>query len=279
MFTNLILMISVINLVLSTIPSFRLTQIINGTEIPMVYDGGAIDNSVSIAFAIIEFICVGWFTIEVIIRYLISYSNRQFFTCIYNLIDIFVLVIFFLWLCLSVLDIKILKEISRMLKILRLFKCSRYSQSLNTLGDVVIKSLKEITILLFYLIIFVLIFSSFVYYMEINEPSSNYSDGNGFSSIPKSFWYVSNFVSVINKGVDILCLCRWAIITMTTVGYGDIVPLTIAGRICAAITALCGILVIAMPVAVIGTKFSVVFDELHKKKYVLDEFQKSKKMR
>ena len=68
---------------------------------------------------------------------------------------------------------------------------------------------------------------------------------------------------------------RWALITMTTVGYGDIVPLTIAGRIFAGITALSGILVIAMPVAVIGTKFSYMFDELQKKKYVLEEFKKS----
>ena len=189
MFTNLILVISVINLILPTIPSFQLTEIINNTNVTEVANkNGIIDNSVSIAFSIIEFICVTWFTIELVIRYLISYSNRQFFTCIYNLIDIFVVLMFFLWLCLSFLDVKLLKEISRMLKILRLFKCTRYSQSLNTLGLVVIKSLKEITILLFYLTIFILIFSSFVYYMEIDEPSTNYSDGNGFSSIPKAFW-------------------------------------------------------------------------------------------
>ena len=131
-FTNTILVISIINLVLPTIPSFTLTESINGTNVTVARDsGGIIDNSVNIAFSIIEFICVGWFTIEVIVRFLISYSNRQFFTSTYNLIDIFVLLPFYLWLCLAFLDIKILKEISRMVKILRLFKCTRYSGSLN----------------------------------------------------------------------------------------------------------------------------------------------------
>ena len=189
MFTNLILLISVINLVLSTIPSFQLTETINGTNLTeAIKNSFIIDNSVNIAFSIIEFICVGWFTIEVIIRFLISYSNKQFFTSIYNLIDIFVLLPFYLWLCLAFLDLKILKEISRMVKILRLFKCTRYSESLNLLGTVIAKCFKHILILLFYLILFVVIFSSIVYYMEIDEPKENYSDKDGFSSIPKSLW-------------------------------------------------------------------------------------------
>ena len=190
-FTNSMLILSIVNLIVSTMPCFQIAKsTTNTSNITTTADSNSnlIDQSVSIVFSVIEFSCVGWFTLEIFLRYLISLSNRQFFTSVYNLIDIGVLVPFYAWLCLASLNLKILKEISRMLKILRLFKCTRYSSSLNSLGVVVVKCLKEFTILLFYLSVFVLIFSSFLFYLEADVSVDEYPDREGFVSIPKSMW-------------------------------------------------------------------------------------------
>merc|ERR1719183_2991765 len=81
-----------------------------------------------------------------------------------------------------------------------------------------------------------------VYYAE---KGSN-PDPAQFSSIPASFW--------------------WAIVTMTTVGYGQHVPVTTAGKLIAAFTMLFGILLIALPMAIVGNKFQEVYMEMSARK-------------
>merc|ERR1719359_1708230 len=67
-----------------------------------------------------------------------------------------------------------------------------------------------------------------------------------FTSIPATFW--------------------WAAVTMTTVGFGDKLPRTLAGRIIAGITMMAGILVIALPVAIVGSRFQEVYNEVELQK-------------
>jgi hypothetical protein len=184
-FTNFILVVSIVNLILPTLPYFKS---INSTNSDNSSSINIIDPTISIGFSIVEFICVGWFTLEVIIRLFVSYSKKKFFISAYNLIDIGVLIPFYLWLILSFLNFTLLRKIGNMLKILRLFKCSRYSKSLSSLGVIVKRSLKEFIVLLFFLMIFLLVFASFLYYLEVDIPDSDYPDGIGFDSIPRSLW-------------------------------------------------------------------------------------------
>ena len=92
----------------------------------------------------------------------------------------------------------------------------------------------ELVLLLLILLIPVVMFSSIVYYIEIMM-----DDQSVFSSVPQSFW--------------------WCLITMTTVGYGDLTPQTWPGKIIGGACAVCGVLIVALPISVIGSNFNLYY--------------------
>uniref|UniRef100_A0A1I8IIL5 Ion_trans domain-containing protein n=1 Tax=Macrostomum lignano TaxID=282301 RepID=A0A1I8IIL5_9PLAT len=96
-------------------------------------------------------------------------------------------------------------------------------------------SAKELLLLVFFLIVFIVVFAALIYYAERIQ----YNPDNSFDSIPIGLW--------------------WAIVTMTTVGYGDMTPKTYAGMLVGALCALTGVLTIALPVPVIVSNFSMFY--------------------
>ena len=126
-------------------------------------------------------------------------------------------------------------EFFSIIRILRLFKLTRHSSGLKILLQTFRASAKELMLLVFFLVLGIVIFASLVYYAERIQVNP----GNDFSSIPLGLW--------------------WALVTMTTVGFGDMVPKTYLGMFVGAMCAMAGVLVVALPVPVIVSNFAMYY--------------------
>ncbi|XP_061379342.1 potassium voltage-gated channel protein Shaw-like isoform X3 [Danaus plexippus] len=194
-----------------------------------------------VAFFYIELVCNVWFTIELLVRSVVAPNIIEFVKSPVNIIDCIATLSFYMDVVVELTVVKrnldkadILEFIS-IIKILRLFKLTRHSPGLKILVHTFKASAKELTLLVFFLVLGIVIFASLVYYAEKSQDNPD----NQFKSIPLGLW--------------------WAIVTMTTVGYGDMAPKTYLGMFVGALCALAGVLTIALPVPVIVSNFSMFY--------------------
>lgn len=133
------------------------------------------------------------------------------------------------------LDLRFLR-IFRLMALFRMFKIARYLHAI-TIFRMVLKDRKEQLVLSFIFILFILIVISFIMFYAENE-----AQPDKFSSIPAAMW--------------------WGIATLTTVGYGDIVPITNLGKFLGGIFAIAGVGLLALPAGILSSGF---FEMLHTK--------------
>ncbi|XP_032895489.1 potassium voltage-gated channel subfamily A member 1 [Amblyraja radiata] len=239
----MVILISIVIFCLETLPQLkddrkRVMQVGNTT---MPYKS----NILTDPFFIVETLCIIWFSFELIVRFFACPSKAEFFKNIMNFIDIVAIIPYFITLGTELAEedegtmsgeqatsLAILRVI-RLVRVFRIFKLSRHSKGLQILGQTLKASMRELGLLIFFLFIGVILFSSAVFFAEADDPDSF------FTSIPDSFW--------------------WAVVSMTTVGYGDMYPVTIGGKIVGSLCAIAGVLTIALPVPVIVSNFNYFY--------------------
>jgi len=138
----------------------------------------------------------------------------------------------------------------RLLRILRIFKMSRYSLSIRLFTSAIWMSASTLAVLMAVGAIAMIIFSSLMWLLE--QPQSSLLTADLLEAMGRS-----NTSQAVCFGTIPSCLW-WTVTTMTTVGYGDCAPITLPGKLVAATTMLCGIIVLALPITVLGSSFAAV---------------------
>jgi voltage-gated potassium channel len=152
-----------------------------------------------------------------------------------SLVDLAAIVPFYLELfLLGTLDLRFLRAL-RLLRLFRLLRFGRLSGALTMLTRVVQAKRAELGVALAVVGVVVLVAAGAIYSVERGEPNTT------FTSIPRAMW--------------------WSVVTITTVGYGDMTPMTAIGRVIGGVVAFIGICSLALPVGILSTGF---FDELNR---------------
>ena len=173
-----------------------------------------------------EFLCVIIFSIEYLLRVIVSKKPLKYIFSFYGIIDFLAIFPFYLK---SIYDLRALRAF-RIFRIFRALKLIRYNRALNRF-NIASKIVKEELILFLILTsIFVFIASAGIYFFE------NEAQPENFSSVIHSGW--------------------WAIVTLTTVGYGDVYPITVGGKIFTTFIVLIGVGIVTIPAGLVASALS-----------------------
>ena len=134
-------------------------------------------------------------------------------------------------------------RVVRLFRVFRIFKISRYLTWITVFTNALSESFSPLMMVLFMVLLGMVFSSSLIYFTEVADATwegtqyvhMDSGEVSKFESIPAAFW--------------------WCIATMTTVGYGDIVPTTTAGMIISMATSLLGVIVLALPISIISANF------------------------
>ena len=187
----------------------------------------------------IDVICLTYFVTEYITRFIFAPRKCRFVLSTLSIIDL--LAIFPDFIEIILLETETVPRenldflnILRVMRIWRIFRLFRHIPGLWIFIYTLQASISELMVLVWFLALGILLFSTLIYFVE---------GGETFPSIPGGFW--------------------WAIITMTTVGYGDAYPKTVAGKIVGCFCAISGLLMIGFTVPSLVNNFSLYYRHIH----------------
>lgn len=180
---------------------------------------------------IIEAVAVTWFTVDLILRFICCPNKIDFIKDLHNWVDLMAIIPFYLTVLLPHNRTIRNFNVFYVLRLTRTFRPLKFSYVMQVFTQTLKASSRELYFLMFILGILVITYGSVAYFAERDEKDTL------FTSIPASFW--------------------WAVVTMTTVGYGDMHPRTMSGKLIGSVCAISGVLMIALPVSVVASNFSL----------------------
>jgi voltage-gated potassium channel len=185
-----------------------------------------------------EVISVAIFTVEYLLRLWSWTENEKYRHPFFGrlryiftpmaLIDFFAILPFYMPMFIP-FDLRFLRGL-RLFRVFRLLKLGRYVKSLRTIKNVFVRKKEELLITTFSVLILLIFASSLMYFVERE------AQPNKFTSIPAAMW--------------------WGISTLTTIGYGDIFPITVLGKLLGSLIAILGIGLFALPAGILASGFA-----------------------
>ncbi|CAE7798767.1 KCNA2, partial [Symbiodinium microadriaticum] len=188
------------------------------------------------------------------------YQTYKYITQSMNIIDLVAILPFYIGLgsgggAGSVSIVRIL----RLARVLRVFKIGGFSSGMTLIGRAIHNSLPAIGILFFFATLGVILFGSIIYFVE----SGTYVVNEDFPEGEYVRWNFNHSEKEKSPFVSILVACYWAVVTSTTVGYGELHPTSPLGRFLSMVLMYVGILVLALPISVIGAAFTREYEKQH----------------
>ncbi len=181
----------------------------------------AIQAEHAVLLRTLEWTFTGLFTIEYIARLLCVRRPRQYALSFYGIIDLLAILPSFISLFTSANYVMVIRVL-RLLRVFRVLKLAHFLEESDTLTTALRASRRKIMVFIFTVVAVVFVMGTLMYLIE--------GEANGFNSIPHSVY--------------------WAIVTLTTVGYGDITPQTTLGRFVASLIMIMGYGIIAVPTGI-----------------------------
>jgi len=172
---------------------------------------------------LLEWIITGIFTVEYFLRIIIVRKPLSYIFSFYGIIDFLSVIPTYIGLFILGSHHLVVIRILRMLRIFRILKLSRYTQAGRSLAKALWASREKIGVFIFFVIVLVIVIGTVMYIVEGEE--------HGFTSIPRGIY--------------------WAVVTLTTVGYGDISPETPFGQFLASVVMIMGYAIIAVPTGIV----------------------------
>lgn len=190
-----------------------------------------IDDNYQKVLNIFEFISITIFSAEYFLRVVLTKKSTSYIFSFFGIIDLLAILPFYIA---SGIDLRSIR-IFRLLRLFRIFKLFKYNNAIDRLNNAFSSVKKELTVFLMATIFLLYVSALGIYYFEHPVQPDK------FSSVFHSLW--------------------WAVTTLTTVGYGDMYPITIGGKIFTTIIVFIGMGMVAIPTGLLASAFSKTFQD------------------
>ncbi len=194
-----------------------------------------------LTFTVLEYVFTFFFTLEYLCRLYCSDKPRDYALSFFGIVDLLsTLPLYIGWLFGPVRYLMVVRTF-RLIRVFRVFKLFSFLQEGDLLMRSIIISAPKIGVFFLFMVIMVISMGTLMYMVEGNLPNTPFTD------IPTSIY--------------------WAVVTMTTVGYGDIAPATFLGRVLSAIVMLMGYTIMAVPTGIVSAQMVHDHKSKHEEKF------------